>query len=129
MAKTESVTIQMERILDQYDEKVHRETNKAMDTASKGTASKLKNESPRRPGGGQYAKGWAVHKERDRNGLDARIVYNKTAPYLTHLLENGHVIKNGKGEFGRVGPVKHIAPAEEWGASEYQDEIERGLEQ
>ena len=55
------------------------------------------------------------------------IVHNRTDYQLTHLLENGHVIRNKKGEYGRTRPIKHIAPVAEWAENELPNEIERGL--
>jgi hypothetical protein len=46
------------------------------------------------------------------------VVYNRTMPGLTHLLENGHVIRNKKGDYGRTSGKKHIKPVEEWAVDE-----------
>ena len=68
-----------------------------------------------------------------KNGLSVSgnivniVVHNKTDYQLTHLLENGHVIRNKKGDWGRTRPIKHIAPVEQWANSELPEEIERAL--
>lgn len=125
MAKTESIAIQMERILDRYSQEVQTATNEAIDETAKESAQKLRNTSPERTG--DYAKSWGVTKEGGKNGIRTAIVWNKRQYRLTHLLENGHVIKNGKGEYGRAPAHKHIAPVEEWGQSEVVEQIERKL--
>ena len=48
--------------------------------------------------------------------------------FATHLLENGHMIVNGKGTYGRAPAIKHIAPVEQWANSELPEEIKRELE-
>lgn len=55
---------------------------------------------------GEYAKGWRAKR------LEKRVVavYNAKQPGLTHLLENGHMIVNEKGSYGRTSGIKHIAP-------------------
>ena len=51
--------------------------------------------------GGSYAKAWSCHFDSNIMGTSCT-VYNKQAS-LTHLLENGHVIKNQHGSYpGRV---------------------------
>lgn len=80
----------------------------------------LKNTSPSGPGRkGHYKSGWAIKPE-NRGRLVSFIVYNKKKPQLTHLLENGHVIRNKKGTYGRTHPIKHIAPAEEAAAQKFE---------
>lgn len=111
MAKTESVSAQMKELLDEINEDVRQSTKSNINTVAKESAQKLKNTSPRKTG--SYAKGWAVKKEGD----DA-IVYNRTDYQLTHLLENGHVIRNKKGTYGRTNGIKHIAPVEQWAIDE-----------
>ena len=57
---------------------------------------------------GLYRKGWRM-KTYTENGVKAVKVYNDTCYQLTHLLEFGHLAKNGK----FVQPVPHIKQAEE----------------
>ena len=117
----DSVSVQMEELLDEINLEVRQVAEEAIDASSKAAAKMLRGNSPKRKGG--YAKGWAVKKE----GKLTRVVYNKTHYQLTHLLENGHVIKNQYGEYGRVNGEKHIKPVEEWAANDVVERIERGL--
>lgn len=120
---------QLQEILEDYTAEVKKTVNEAMDTVSKEGVQKLKSTSPKRNGKGKhYASGWAVKKARGNLGVDDVLIYNKTKPQLTHLLENGHVIANARGTYGRVNGIKHIAPVEEWAAEELPEEIIRGLE-
>lgn len=121
-----SVAAQVGQALDEYDVKLKRATNNAMDVVAKEAVAKLKNTSPKKTG--DYARGWGVHRERGSGGINTVTVRNRTDYQLTHLLENGHVIRNKKGEYGRTNGIKHIAPVEEWAISELPEEIERELE-
>jgi len=124
MAKTGSVALQMQDILDDYSKDVKEATNDAIEKTSKESVRKLKNTSPKKSG--EYAKGWKLKKDRGRDGIATVTVHNKLYQ-LTHLLENGHVVRNAKGTYGRTNGIKHIAPVEEWAESELQQEIERKL--
>lgn len=112
MAKTESVAVQMKDLLDEIDKDVENSAKKNIQQVAKESRQKLRNTSPVKTG--SYARGWAVRREGD---MDV-IVHNKTDYQLTHLLENGHVIRNKKGTYGRTHPIKHIAPVEEWAVDE-----------
>ena len=112
MAKTESVSAQMKELLDEIDSDIQKSAKDNINTVAKESVQKLKNTSPKRTG--SYAKGWSVKKEGD---MDV-VVHNKTDYQLTHLLENGHVIRNKKGTYGRTNGIKHIAPVEEWAVDE-----------
>lgn len=92
---------------------------------AKEAASKLRNTSPKRTG--KYAKSWKVKTQRGSAGIDEVIVYNRDHYQLTHLLENGHVIRNKKGEYGRTSPIKHIEPVNDWAGDALVKEIEREL--
>lgn len=108
---SESVTAQMERLLAKYGSEVRDIAEQSCKEISDQAAQTLKNTSPRSYRGkkrGRYARGWAV-----KVVGDTFIVYNRTDGQLTHLLENGHVISNGKGTYGRTRPIKHIKPVEE----------------
>lgn len=128
MAKAD-ITGQMKDILQDYTKEVKRATNNALDIVAKECVQKLKNTSPKRAGRGKhYANGWAVKRARGLVGINQVVVHNKTKPQLTHLLENGHVVDNGKGTYGRTRGIKHIAPVEEYAADELPKQIERELE-
>ena len=108
MAKTESVTAQMTELLDEINKDIEQSAKTNIQAVAKESVVKLKNTSPVKTG--SYAKGWGTK----RNGDMDVIVHNRTDYQLTHLLENGHVIRNKKGTYGRTHGIKHIAPVEEW---------------
>ena len=122
MSKTGSVAAQMEELLDEINKEVEDSAKSNMNAVAKESAQKLRNTSPKKSG--SYAKGWSVKK---RGDMDV-IVHNKTDYQLTHLLENGHVVRNKKGTYGRAPGHKHIQPVEEWANNELPLEIERELQ-
>ena len=126
MGNSNSLTVQIQKVFEEYTVEVKRATNNAADVVAKQAASKLKSTSPRKTG--DYAKGWAIKRERGTAGINTVIVHNKTDYQLTHLLENGHVVRNKKGTYGRAPARKHIQPVEEWANSELPLEIERELQ-
>ena len=77
------------------------------------TGGKLKGSS------GIYRKGWRM-KTYTENGVKAVKVYNETCYQLTHLLEFGHLAKNGK----FVQPVPHIKQAEELAERILEDKLQ-----
>ena len=123
MAKTKSVSVQMKQILDEFSDKVNDVLEESADKVSKESVEKLHNTSPQRTGA--YASGWTVKKE----SAKSVIVHNSDHYQLTHLLENGHVIRNKKGTYGRAPAHKHIRPVETWANREFQRLIEKGIEQ
>lgn len=68
---------------------------------------------------GLYRKGWRI-KTYTENGVKAVKVYNETCYQLTHLLEFGHLAKNGK----FVKPVPHIKQAEELAERVLEDKLQ-----
>lgn len=125
MANTKSVEFQMDEILETVTENVRGVLETDSMQVAKETVQKLKNTSPRgTPHQKKYAEGWRVSKKRKAD----LVVHNATNYQLTHLLENGHLIVNKKGTYGRTHPIKHIAPAEEWAADELPRRIVRDLD-
>ena len=121
----ESISVQMERILDEYSERVQNVTNVAMARVARECVNQLRNTSPEKTG--DYARGWAIKKMTARGKISDIVVHNRTEYSLTHLLEFGHVVRNAKGTFGRAPAHPHIKPVEEWANSELPAEIEREL--
>ena len=72
---------------------------------------------------GDYAKSWAVKKSKETSNSITMTVYSRNRYYLAHLLEFGHAKRNG----GRVAGKSHIAPAEEKGIQQLEEEVERSL--
>ena len=50
-------------------------------------------------------------------------VYNKTDYQLTHLLEKGHVGRDGR----RVKAIEHIRPVEEKAVAEFEDKVKGAI--
>ena len=122
MAKTGNVSVQMKEVLDQVNEEIRNSAKRNIDEVSKECVQKLRNTSPRKTG--SYSKGWASKREGE---MDV-VVHNRTDYQLTHLLENGHVIRNKKGTYGRTHGIKHIEPAEEWASDELPRRITEDLD-
>ena len=118
----ESVTEQLTRILDEYGDEVKEVARKDAQKAGRNAARDLRSGYPRKTG--DYASGWAS-KQVD---ADTVTVYNRKMPGLTHLLENGHVIRNKKGTFGRAPAHPHIAPVEAKQVQQFIDNVERDLQ-
>lgn len=73
---------------------------------------------------GAYAKSWSVKNVKETaNSLEV-VVHSKNRYQLAHLLEFGHAKRGG----GRVSGKSHIAPAEEKGIRQLEEEIERSLQ-
>ena len=72
---------------------------------------------------GDYTKSWEVKKTRETSASLTLTVHFKNRYQLAHLLEYGHAKRGG----GRVEGKAHIAPAEEKGIRQLEEEIERSL--
>lgn len=121
MAKT--VETQLTKILDEYEDEMVEELSRIAETVAKNTRKLLKRTSPRGSSERHYADGWSVKKGKQLNGGVNVVVYNRTKPQLTHLLEKGHAKVGG----GRVEAIPHIAPAEKRGVEEFLKRVETEL--
>ncbi len=67
---------------------------------------------------GTYAKSWTVKKTRETSQSLTVTVHSRNRYQLAHLLEFGHAKRGG----GRVSGKAHIAPAEEKGIRQLEEE-------
>lgn len=110
-------------ILSEIPQQVDNVIDEAAAKVSKEAVQTLKSTSPKRPGGGRYAKGWAVKKQGK-----STFIWNKTDYMLTHLLENGHdVIVHGK-KVGHYDGKEHIADVERQVIEDMTEEVEKGID-
>lgn len=122
MTEIDDIQKEIMKQLKYYANDVKTKVDEIQEDEAKALIAELKANSPkgdRRKG--NYAKGWAI--KRTPKGI---IVHNKSNYQLTHLLEHGHVTKNGS---GRVEAQIHISPAEDRMIRSYLDKIERAIEE
>ena len=72
---------------------------------------------------GAYSKSWATKTMKDSSVALEVVVHSKNRYQLAHLLEKGHAKRGGC----RVGGRAHIAPAEQHGMEQLEQDIERAL--
>lgn len=106
------------RELRAFSNHVEEEVRKAARDETKKGVEKLKATSPTRGGNNSYATGWKVKKQKDNY-----TIYNEKKPQLTHLLENGHVNRDGS----RTSGIVHIKPVEEEVIEGFISALERGI--
>ena len=92
--------------LQEFSDEKMKEIKEILSEKAKELAENIKKDSPKRPGGGRYAKGWTATKEHEDNLNISYVVHNKTDWQLTHLLENGHMNRDGS----RTEGIPHIEP-------------------
>lgn len=104
--------------LSEYSQEVADAIKKATDEVAEEAVQELKSTSPVLTG--SYAKGWAKRNIYESKSSKRNMVYNKTDYQLIHLLEKGHVGRDGR----RVKAIEHIRPVEEKAAAEFEDKVE-----
>ena len=121
----EGIQIKIGKILDEYYDDAIDEIIKATNKVSAYAVNELKANSPKDTG--EYASGWKKKVDKNRLKIEA-VVYNGTSPQLTHLLEFGHVTRNGNGrDYPRTPAYPHIDKVNKEVQKMYLEELERRL--
>ena len=107
--------------LDEYKDLAADEMKKAVKAAGKTVKEEINHSAPVKTG--RYAKSWTSRTTAETSSDIEVTVYSPNRYMLAHLLENGHVKRNG----GRTRAFPHIAPAEKKGEEQLMDDIERVL--
>lgn len=108
-------------ILEEYAEDVNVSLKDAVKKVTKEGVKALKKESAAKFGSGPYSKSWRSVYESDR--LSSQGTIYSTKPGLPHLLENGHMLRNG-----RFWPGKpHISTIEDQIEEEFEKEVFKDL--
>ena len=108
-------------ILNEYADGVTTGVKDAVKKTTKDGAKMVKQEAVKKFDNGPYAKSWTFKYESDRLGSSG-IIYSKKSS-LPHLLENGHMLRNGR--FWQGKP--HISIAEEKIVEEFEEEVIKSI--
>ena len=115
--------------LSTYTEEVEEAVSKAVITVGKEAANELR--ATTQVAGSNvwknYPQSWKSTPER-RKGKQVGKVHDVDHYRLTHLLENGHVIKNGTGRtYGRTREFPHIITVEQKSVEELEKRIREAI--
>ena len=108
--------------LEDYKDEITDGVKNSVEEVAEKTVETLKRTSPKRATGkkkGKYARGWRAKDVTWKATEREVVVHNATDYQLTHLLEKGHV--NRDGSFTAARP--HIAAAETQAAKDLEEKI------
>jgi HK97 gp10 family phage protein len=107
--------------LDEYSKVIDEDMRKAVSKAGQTVRKEISANAPKRHG--DYAKSWSTKKTRQTSRSFEVTVYSRNRYQLAHLLEHGHAKRNG----GRTRAQVHIAPAEQNGIRQLEEDIKRSI--
>lgn len=114
-------------MLEDYGSLTFEATEAAIDETGRETAKYLREVSPKRTG--DYAKGWRFTKDGKSKKFKAGAVVYNTNGQLTHLLENGHILRRGGRTIGEVDAQPHIADGERYAQGVLISAVKRRIEE
>lgn len=111
-------------ILEEYGDGVKNNLDLVVKSVAKAGVKALKAESRGAVGGtGKYASGWTSQIETGRTSTQGTL-YNGKVPGLPHLLEHGHVTRNGTGRtFDPTPAYPHIEKVEQELVKQFETEV------
>ena len=107
--------------LTEYNRLAEETMKKAVTKAGQTVRKEIQADAPVKSG--KYAKSWRTKKTKESSRALEVTVYSPSRYMLAHLLEHGHAKRGG----GRTRAFPHIAPAEEAGEKQLEQDIIRGL--
>lgn len=127
-------------LLDDYSRELLVSMDDVIKSVSKAGAKALRAQSKQTFGGsGKYAKGWTYTVGKDLSGSEDTalvsvkgrrikgIIYNKDVPGLPHLLEYGHLNRNGARTGSKTPGRPHISKIEDWLVENLESEMVKRL--
>jgi hypothetical protein len=121
MTEIEGVAQEILKQLQYYARNVSEKVDAAKEENAKACLKAIKMNSPKGKRNGAYAKGWRIKRTSKK-----LVIHNSTDYQLTHLLEHGHVTRDGA---DRTQEKPHIRPAEETAVRNFLRDVEGAIEQ
>lgn len=119
-----STILEVKDLLNEYSIEVQDAIEKKAQEVAKDGQNKLRATSPQNerntPHKGKYAKGWKVNVVKGKGFIKCTI-HNPKDYRLTHLLERGHLTRNGN----KTMPIKHIEPVHDECCRTFEREVEK----
>ena len=110
--------------LENYRDLAVEEMNKAVKDAGDTVKREISERASTLFKGKKYHKSW-VAKETNKTAMGLEVTVHSPSQYrIAHLLEHGHAMRKG----GRVEGKPHIAPAEEIGEKQLEEDLRKALE-
>lgn len=116
----EHLAEQIQKALEEALKSTEGSLEEKLEQSAKLTVNQLKKTSPRGNSRRHYSNGWSYELVKSWKGIEL-VIYNKTKPQLTHILNNGFTMRNGQRKSGDG----HIDRAEEIAISD----VEKGLKE
>ena len=106
--KASEFSYEINKLLGQYQRGLYTQLEPVFKKTGNELRKELRANSPKKTG--HYKGGWQQKVQMSsRVGGGTLTIYNGSRPWLTHLLEHGHVIRNGtERSFGRTNEYPHI---------------------
>lgn len=120
--KVDKMAVLIAKSLEEYKDVAISEVKKIAKSVAKDVKKDIQEHAPKKTG--RYKKSWTVKTVTDSALAIELVVHSKDRYMLTHLLENGHALRNG----GRTRAFPHIKPAEERGIQKLEDDVKKALE-
>lgn len=105
----DQLSAELQKSLEIYNQNVVDGMNKAYKELAEAGVAKLQNTHPYHDRTGKYSKGFAVTQRKtaiSATGAESYTIHNKKHYQITHLLEHGHLTRNG----GRARAFPHWKP-------------------
>ena len=119
--RVEDLEGELSKILSDYADVTAEGMKKAVRKAGNSVRKEISETAPKKTG--RYAKSWSVKTVKNSGHEIGVVVHSKNRYSLTHLLENGHALRNG----GRARAFPHIAPAEEHALTQLETDIRKEI--
>lgn len=120
--KIDDLATEIVSSLEDYNADVTEKVKEAVSEAGKTALNIVKSASPRKTG--KYKKGWRLKVVYDGTNDRRIVIHNSTDYQLTHLLEHGHVGRDGS----RVEGKSHIYEAQKEAEAEFEKLVEEALQ-